>query len=56
MQETEEKPILFLGQDDPLEKETATHCSILAWRITMDRGDWLVTVHGVAKSWTQLSD
>ena len=22
----------------------------------MDRGDWLVTVHGVAKSWTQLSD
>ena len=22
-----------LGQDDPLEKEMATHCSILAWRI-----------------------
>ena len=21
------------GQEDPLEKETATHCSILAWRI-----------------------
>ena len=40
MQETEEKPILFLGQDDPLEKETATHCSILAWRIpgTEDSG------------------
>ena len=22
-----------LGQEDPLEKEMATHCSILAWRI-----------------------
>ena len=22
----------------------------------MDRGAWLATVHGVAKSWTQLSD
>ena len=22
-----------LGQEDPLEKETATHASILAWRI-----------------------
>ena len=22
----------------------------------MDRGDWWATVHGVAKSWTQLSD
>ena len=24
---------LILGQEDPLEKETATHSSILAWRI-----------------------
>jgi len=23
----------FLGQEDPLEKEMATHCSILAWEI-----------------------
>ena len=23
-----------LGQEDPLEKELATHCSILAWRIS----------------------
>ena len=23
----------FLGQEDPLEKEMATHSSILAWRI-----------------------
>ena len=30
MQETQ---ILSLGQEDPLEKEIATHSSILAWRI-----------------------
>ena len=30
MQETQ---VQFLDQDDPLEKETATHSSILAWRI-----------------------
>ena len=33
----------------------ATHSSILAWRITMDRGAWRVTVHGVTKSQTRLS-
>ena len=25
----------------------ATHSSILAWRIPVDRGAWLATVHGV---------
>ena len=25
--------VQFLGQEDPLEKEMATHYSILAWRI-----------------------
>ena len=39
----------------PLEKGMATHSSILACRIPMDRGAWQATVHGVAKSWTQLS-
>ena len=28
------------GQEDPLEEGMATHSSILAWRIPMDRGDW----------------
>ena len=28
----------------------ATHSSILAWRIPMDRGAWRVRVHGVAES------
>ena len=27
-----------LDQEDPLEKGMATHSSILAWRIPMDRG------------------
>ena len=34
----------------------ATHSSILAWRIPMDRGAWRATVHGVATSRTRLSD
>ena len=28
-----EMRVQSLGQEDPLEKETATHSSILAWRI-----------------------
>ena len=31
MQETQ---VQFLGQEDPMEKEMATHSSILAWRIS----------------------
>ena len=45
-----------LGQEGPLEKGVATHSSILAWRIPMDRGAWWATVHGIAKSQTQLSN
>ena len=41
-----------LGWEDPLEKGMATHSSILAWRIPMDRGAWWATVHRVAKSQT----
>ena len=33
MQETQETLVRFLGQEDPLEKEMATHLSILAWKI-----------------------
>ena len=35
---------------------TATHSSILAWRIPMDRGAWQATNQGVTKSQTRLSD
>ena len=41
-----------LGQKDALEKEMATHYSILAWRIPWTEEPGRVTVHGVAKSWT----
>ena len=34
----------------------ATHSSILAWRIPMERGAWQATVDGVTKSQTRLSD
>ena len=33
MQETQEMQVQSLGQEDPLEKEMATHSSILAWEI-----------------------
>ena len=45
-----------LGQEDPLEKGMATHSSILAWRILMDRGAWRGIVHGIVKSRTRLSN
>ena len=32
-QETQETWVHSLGQEDPLEKEMATHSSILAWKI-----------------------
>ena len=49
------------GWEDPLEEGTATHSSILAWRIPMDREAWWATVHvaivhEAAKSWTRLRD
>ena len=37
---------------DLLEEGLATHSSILAWIIPMDRGTWGAIVHGVAKSQT----
>ena len=45
-----------LGWEDPLEEGMATHSSILAWKIPMDRRTWQATVHGVENSHTQLSD
>ena len=38
-----------LGWEDPLEKGMATHSSIFAWRIPVDRGAWRATVHGSCK-------
>ena len=39
-----------LDWEDPLEKGTATHSSILAWRIPWPRGAWWAIVRGIAES------
>ena len=45
-----------LGQEDSLEEEMATHCSILAWEIPWAEEPGGATVHVVTKSQTQLSN
>ena len=47
--------VQFLGREDPLEKEMATHSSTLAWKIPWT-GDLVGSSLWVAKSQTQLSD
>ena len=46
---------LIPGWEDPLEKEMATHSSILAWKFHVQRS-LVATVHGIAKNRTGLSD
>ena len=50
-----ETQVQYLGWEDLLEEEVATHSSILVWRST-----WTEKpghgVHGVAKTWTSLGD
>ena len=41
--------------EDSLKKKMATHSSILAWEIPLDRGAWWATVHEVANSQIQPS-
>ena len=45
----QEMRVRSLGGEHPLEKEMATHSSILAWGNPMDRGAWRATVHGVTR-------
>ena len=52
----QEIQVQSLGQDDSLEEGMATHSSILAWRIPVDRGAWQAAVLGFVKSQTRLSD
>ena len=52
---TQETGVRILGWEDPLEKEMATHSSILAQENPTKIGAWQATVHGVAKSQTLLS-
>ena len=53
MQETR---VQSLGQEDPLEKEMATHCSILAWRIPWTEEPGGIQSMGSQKSQTQFND
>ena len=46
----------FLGAEDPLEKEMATHSSILAWEIPQTEKPGGLQSMGSQKSWTWLSD
>ena len=43
---------LIPGWEAPLEKETATYSSILAWENPIDEGAWKAIDHGVTKSRT----
>ena len=51
-----ETRVRSLGQEDALEKEMATHSSIRDWEIPWTERSGKLTVHGVTKSWTRLSD
>ena len=52
----QEMQVQSLGWEDPLEKEMATHSSILAWEIPWTEKPGGVQSLGLQKSWTQLSD
>ena len=54
MQETQETQPLSLGQEDSLGEENGNTLQFSSLGNPMDKGTWQVTVHGVAKSWTQL--
>ena len=41
--------VRFQDQEDLLEKEMATHSSIFAWKIPMDRGIRKSIIHGVTR-------
>ena len=45
-----------LGREEPLEKGNGHPLQYSCLENAMDRGAWWATVHGVAKSQTQLSD
>ena len=54
MQKLQETQVRSL--EGPKEEETATHSSILAWRVPWKGGAWQATVHSIAKSPAGLSN
>ena len=53
MQETQ---VPSLSQEQPLEKEMATHSNILAWSILCTKEPSGLQLMQLEKNWTQLSD
>ena len=49
--------VQYLGGEriQSLEEGMATHSSIFAWRISMDKGAWQAMTHKVAKSRTEVT-
>ena len=50
--DVQETQVPSLGQEDPLEKEMATHSSILAWKIPGTEEPGVLQSMGLQKSWT----
>ena len=48
----QENLVRFLGWEDPLEKEMATHSSILAWKIPWTEEPGRLQSMGLQNSWT----
>ena len=48
--------VLSLDWEDPLEKEMATHSSILSWEMLWTKEPGVLQSMGLQKSWTWLSD
>ena len=53
MQETQETEIWYLDQEDPLEKEMATHSSILPWKIPWT--EWPGGLQSVGVTWIHIT-
>ena len=54
--EIQEREVLSLGGEDPLEKEVATHSSILAWEISWKEEPGGLKSIESQRSWIQLSN
>ena len=52
----QETRVPSLGLEEPLEKGMATEAQYSCLENPVNKEAWWTTVHGVAKSWTQLSD
>ena len=45
-----EMGVRSLGWEDPPEEGMVTHSSILAWRISMDKGAWQAAAHNITEA------